>query len=100
MKIEGLSILSEPEAYVSQGVSCGIRIGNLQGVNNMRYLFEAYVVDLRTDDICYTGPLVARNSEDARIIAYVETGYAASEIGHYDIVVVQIGAVREKEKSS
>lgn len=107
MKIGNLRLV-EPgsEIYITQfdqGIPCGpngIRMGNLQGVNNMRYLFEAYVIDLRTDEICYTGPLIARSSEDARIIAYVETGYAASEIGHYDIIVVQIGTVLEKEKSA
>lgn len=66
----------------------------------MRGLFFVYIVDPILDVvISITGPIVAKDSDNARLKAVQAAGEALTkDIDDYDIIVCRLGDVRKKKE--
>lgn len=64
---------------------------------NMRYLYEAYIIDSE-DDVEYVEPFVASNKQNARDKVIIGAGIDADKLEEHEIVVMQITNLRSREE--
>lgn len=84
----GDTLVFQDAVYRSQYNYCEFQKEN----NNMRYLYRAYVIDLRDDEIKVIEPFIAKEV-DARTIAFMRSNFNLEYMQYLEIILERVHPV-------